>query len=49
LLDAGRVAAAGPAASVLTAKMIRQVYAARVEVRKGHDGRPVIAPVRNDR
>jgi iron complex transport system ATP-binding protein len=48
LLDAGRVAAAGPAASVLTAEMIGRVYAARVEVRMGHDGRPVIAPVRKD-
>jgi iron complex transport system ATP-binding protein len=47
LLDAGRVAAAGPAASVLTAELIGQVYAARVEVRKGHDGRPVVVPVRN--
>ena len=49
LLDAGRVAAAGSAAAVLTAELIAQVYGARVEVRKGHDGRPVVAPVRNVR
>jgi iron complex transport system ATP-binding protein len=47
LLDAGRVAAVGSAASVLTAELIAQVYAARVDVREGHDGRPVVAPVRN--
>jgi iron complex transport system ATP-binding protein len=49
LLDAGRVAAAGSAAAVLTAELIAQVYGARVEVRNGHDGRPVVAPVRNVR
>jgi iron complex transport system ATP-binding protein len=47
LLDAGRVAAAGSAAAVLTAELIAQVYGARVEVRNGHDGRPVVALVRN--
>jgi len=49
LLDAGRVAAAGPAAAVLTAELIARVYAARVEVSKGRDGRPVVAPVRDVR
>src|SRR3954467_4869911 len=47
LLNAGRVAAAGSAAAVLTAGIIAEVYGARGEVRKGHDGRPVVAPVRN--
>ena len=47
LLKAGRVAAAGSAAAVLTPGLIAEVYGARVEVRKGHDGRPVVAPVRN--
>ena len=47
LLNAGRVAAAGSAAAVLTTELIAEVYGARVEVRKGHDGRPVVAPVRN--
>lgn len=49
LLDAGRVAAAGSAAAVLTPELIAQVYAARVEVTKGRDGRPVVAPVRDVR
>lgn len=47
LLNAGRVAAAGSAAAVLTPELIAEVYGARVEVRKGQDGRPVVAPVRN--
>ena len=47
LLNGGRVAATGSAAAVLTPEIIAQVYAARVEVRKGRDGRPVVAPVRN--
>jgi iron complex transport system ATP-binding protein len=46
LLDAGRVAAAGTAAEVLTAGVISRVYAARVTVTTGPDGRPVVAPVR---
>ena len=47
LLSQGLVSASGPPESVLTAEMISQVYAARVEVRRGQDGRPVVAPVRN--
>jgi iron complex transport system ATP-binding protein len=47
LLHEGRVAAAGPAASVLTAELIATVYAARVSVTAGHDGRPVVSPVRD--
>jgi iron complex transport system ATP-binding protein len=47
LLHEGRVAAAGPAASVLTADMIAAVYAARVSVTAGQDGRPVVSPVRD--
>jgi iron complex transport system ATP-binding protein len=47
LLSDGRVSACGPPASVLTAELISEVYAARVEVRLGADGRPVVAPLRN--
>jgi iron complex transport system ATP-binding protein len=47
LLHEGRVAAAGPAASVLTTELIAAVYAARVSVTAGQDGRPVVAPVRD--
>lgn len=46
LLNEGRVAAAGPAATVLTADLIGAVYAAQVSVTAGQDGRPVVAPVR---
>jgi iron complex transport system ATP-binding protein len=46
LLHEGQVAAAGPAATVLTAALIGTVYAARVSVVTGADGRPVVAPLR---
>lgn len=46
LLDGGRVAAAGTAADVLTGELISRVYAARVTVTPGPDGRPVVVPVR---
>jgi iron complex transport system ATP-binding protein len=46
LLHEGRVAAAGPAATVLTASLIEAVYAARVMVSPGPDGRPAVVPVR---
>jgi len=46
LLHEGRVVAAGPAATVLTAELIEAVYQARVSVTAGQDGRPVVAPVR---
>jgi iron complex transport system ATP-binding protein len=46
LLAAGRVAAAGPPAAVLTAELIARVYAARVTVTAGPGGHPVITPVR---
>jgi len=46
LLHEGQVAAAGPAAAVLTAALIGTVYAARVSVIPGADGRPVVAPLR---
>jgi len=46
LLHEGQVAAAGPAAAVLTADLIGAVYAARVTVVAGPDGRPVVAPLR---
>jgi iron complex transport system ATP-binding protein len=46
LLHEGRVAAAGPASAVLTAGLIETVYAARVNVATGPDGRPVVAPLR---
>ena len=47
LLSDGRVVAAGPASSVLTAELIGRVYAVRVEVGCGPDGRPVVSPVRS--
>jgi iron complex transport system ATP-binding protein len=43
----GTVSASGPPESVLTAELISQVYVARVEVRRGRDGRPVVATVRD--
>jgi iron complex transport system ATP-binding protein len=46
LLHEGRVAASGPAAAVLTAGLIEAVYAARVSVTIGPDGRPAVAPRR---
>jgi iron complex transport system ATP-binding protein len=46
LLHEGRIAAAGPAATVLTASLIEAVYAARVMVSPGPDGRPAVVPVR---
>ena len=46
LLHEGRVAAAGPAATVLTASLIEAVYAARVTVSHGPDGRPAVVPLR---
>ena len=46
LLHAGRIEAAGPAAAVLTEELIARVYAARVTVTTGPDGRPVVTPVR---
>jgi len=46
LLDEGRVVASGPPESVLTAPLIESVYAARVAVTTGPDGRPAVAPVR---
>jgi iron complex transport system ATP-binding protein len=46
LLSRGQVAASGPPAAVLTRDLIGQVYDARVEVRPGPDGRPVVSPVR---
>jgi iron complex transport system ATP-binding protein len=46
LLHEGRVAAAGAAATVLTAGLIETVYGARVSVTAGPDGRPVVAPLR---
>lgn len=49
LLEGGKVAAAGPAADVLTADMIARVYGARVAVTVGPDGTPVVVPVRGDR
>jgi iron complex transport system ATP-binding protein len=46
LLHEGRVVASGPPPAVLTAALIESVYAARVAVTTGQDGRPVVAPVR---
>jgi len=46
LLNEGRVVASGPPSAVLTAGLIESVYAARVAVTTGLDGRPVVAPVR---
>jgi len=39
--------ASGPPSAVLTAGLIESVYAARVAVSTGPDGRPVVAPVRD--
>jgi iron complex transport system ATP-binding protein len=47
LLSDGRVSAAGPPESVLTAELISEVYVARVDVRLGPDGRPAVVPFRN--
>jgi iron complex transport system ATP-binding protein len=46
MLAGGRVVAAGPPDTVLTAPRIAEVYAAHVTVTPGHDGRPVVSPVR---
>ena len=46
LLHEGRIAASGPATAVLTAGLIEAVYAARVSVTIGPDGRPAVAPRR---
>jgi iron complex transport system ATP-binding protein len=46
LLHEGRVAAAGAAPAVLTASQIEAVYAARVTVTTGPDGRPSVTPAR---
>jgi iron complex transport system ATP-binding protein len=46
LLSEGRVVASGPPDHVLTAARIAEVYAARVAVTPGPDGRPVVSPVR---
>jgi len=46
LLDEGHVVASGPPSAVLTAALIETVYAARVAVTPGPDGRPVVTPVR---
>ncbi len=46
LLDAGRVAAAGPARSVLTERVIRQHYHASVRVLEDPAGELVVVPVR---
>ena len=46
LLHEGRVTASGPAAAVLTAGLIEAVYAARVSVTIGPDGRPAVTPRR---
>jgi len=46
LLHEGQVVAAGAASAVLTAGLIETVYAARVNVAAGPDGRPVVAPLR---
>jgi len=46
MLDGGQVVAAGSPETVLTKALIESVYAASVSVVPGHDGRPVVAPVR---
>ncbi len=46
LLHEGRVAAAGPAPAVLTARLIEAIYAARVTVTTGPDGKPSVTPTR---
>lgn len=48
LLSQGRVVASGPPPAVLTAALIETVYAARVAVTTGQDGRPVVVPVRTE-
>ena len=47
LMDGGRVVAAGRPAAVLTQPLIESVYAARVSVVTGSDGRPLVAPRRD--
>ncbi|GAA0520690.1 ABC transporter ATP-binding protein [Saccharopolyspora thermophila] len=47
LLDAGRVAAEGSPADVLTPAVLAERYTARVTVLHAPDGSPVIAPVRS--
>ena len=49
LLDHGRVAAAGTPSAVLTADLIETVYAAKVTVTEGPDGRPAVTPSRPSR
>jgi cobalamin transport system ATP-binding protein len=49
LLHEGRVVAAGAASAVLTASLIETVYAARVTVTTGSDGRPSVTPARPGR
>ena len=44
LLDAGRVAARGPASDVLRPEVLRAVYRTDVEVGRGRDGAPVVLP-----
>jgi iron complex transport system ATP-binding protein len=46
LLREGRVEAVGSAPAVLSRELINRVYAARVEVRLGEGGRPVVSPLR---
>jgi iron complex transport system ATP-binding protein len=46
LLDGGRIAAAGPAAAVLTEQVIARHYAASVRVLEDPDGGIVVVPVR---
>jgi iron complex transport system ATP-binding protein len=46
LLHEGRVVAAGSASAVLTVGLIEEVYAARVTVTTGPDGRPSVTPAR---
>jgi iron complex transport system ATP-binding protein len=46
LLAGGRVEASGVPAAVLTEELITRVYAARVTVRPGPGGHPVVTPVR---
>jgi iron complex transport system ATP-binding protein len=46
MLDGGEVVASGTPRAVLTAPLIESVYAARVNVIAGSDGRPVVAPLR---
>ncbi|MEV6740940.1 hypothetical protein AB0N14_30040 [Streptomyces sp. NPDC051104] len=46
LLDKGRVAAGGTPAEVITEGVVARVYAARVSVTTGTEGRPVVTPLR---